>query len=272
MKHAVLLFALTALALAQQPANAPPVTEAQLVGTWVAVHRSLGGLGSIWEFMPGGTLRMSVGAIVEEPYRVEGHQLILPSGSTRPDAKPMITAIRFEGDYMFQSSTGSAQRREARFKRLTPARPGDPPIVGVWVLDAPAPEANQAALSAEGAGQEAGSRNAAALAEIARNTFHEFTRDGLAKIRVPMRTTAGSYDLSAQTFTLAAPAGDSRAPAKSGIFQLRDGLLVLAQPDDKSEDVYIRAGATLEELKRAGVSYGGKPADFSPARLEKTPR
>jgi hypothetical protein len=254
-------------ALAQQPSTASAPAESQVVGTWVAVHRSLGGLGSIWEFMPGGTLRMSVGAIVEEPYRLDGHQLLLPSGSTRPDAKPMITNIRFEGDYMFQSSPEVAPQREARFKRVSPVQPGDPPIVGVWELDKPA----SAATVTAGSGPEAASGNAA-LAEIAHNTFHEYTRDGLAKIRVPMRSTSGSYDLAAQTFTVLPPASDSRTLARTGNFRLHDGLLVLTQPDGKSEDVYVRADATADELKRAGVSYGGKAADFSPARLEKQPR
>ena len=41
----------------------------------------------------------------------------------------------------------------------------------------------------------------------------------------------------------------SGGKTQSGRLSLRDGLLVLAQPDGKSEDVYVRASATKEELK-----------------------
>ncbi len=232
-----LFFATTALAQ-----NA--VTEDQLAGTWVAVHRSLGGIGSTWEFQRGGKLRMTIGAIVEEPYKIKGNEIITPPGSTKPDAKPMMIRFRVEGDTMFWGEPG----REARLKRLTPAESGVPSIVGQWSMDAPA------TLATRPGEPPLDEKQREAMAQIARDTIHEYTRDGLAKVRVGMRSQDGTYDLAAQTFTL----GD-----KTGHFHLRDdGLLVLTQPDGKTEDVYIRSAATKEELKRAGVNYGGKPADL----------
>ena len=70
------------------------VAESQLLGTWVAAHRSTGGLGSMCTFMPAGKLEMSFGAIVESWYEINGEQLIEPSGSKMSTPYPLeLTTI-----------------------------------------------------------------------------------------------------------------------------------------------------------------------------------
>ncbi len=163
---------------------------------------------------------MSVGAIVEGWYRIEGDKLVLPPGTT--SGKPTVTPFRVEGDTLYEN--------EMRFLRVGKAAAGAEPIVGVWCAE---PQARAGELI-------------------------EYTRDGLIKFRLPMRTTLGTYDMVHQTFALE---GEAK---HGGRFRLENGLLVLTLPDGKGEDRFIRANATKEELKRAGVRYGDKPAELDP--------
>lgn len=69
MKKTVALFCLwTSCAAAQ---------DAQLVGRWRSVETSKGGIGAMYDFMANGTVQFSPGAIVPEPYRVEGERLTI---------------------------------------------------------------------------------------------------------------------------------------------------------------------------------------------------
>jgi len=220
-------------------------SEPQLLGTWVAVHRSLGGLGSMYTFLPNGKLEMSVGAIVEGWYRIEGDKLILPPATT--SGKPIVTPFRVEGDTLVE--------RETRYVRVGKATARAAPIVGVWRSESQATAASIMEQQRK-AGAAVDEKTAQAMADMYNHQFHEYTRDGLIKFRLSMRTTFGSYDRRNQTFTLEAKHG--------GRFRLENGLLVLTLPDGKGEDRFIRANATKEELKRSGVRYGDKPAEFDP--------
>ncbi len=64
--------------------------------------------------------------------------------------------------------------------------------------------------------------------------------------------------------TPAAKGATASSAKRDGRFRLENGLLLLTQPDGKREDAYIRTDATKEELKRAGVRYGDKPAELDP--------
>src|SRR5205814_4781926 len=103
--------------------------EASIVGNWVAVHRSNGGIGSLWEFNKNGTLRMGIGAMVDMPYKQEGDKLILPSVTTDPGAKPLISTIRIEGGMLTETPEG-AHEVPRKFVRSGPAKSGDASIVG----------------------------------------------------------------------------------------------------------------------------------------------
>jgi hypothetical protein len=243
----------------QSPQLSASVNEPQLLGTWVAVHRSLGGLGSMCTFLPAGKLEMSLGPIVEGWYAVDGDKLIEPPGSSLPDAKPSVTRFRVEGDTLYKKE-GSV---EMRYLRVGTAEAGAAPIVGVWHAD---PQATTASIMEQQrkAGRQIDGRAAQSMVYMVNHQFREYTRDGLIKFRLPMRTTPGTYDAASQTFAVASGDATASSAKRVGRFRLENGLLVLTRPDGKAEDAYIRANATKEEMKRAGVRYGDRAAELEP--------
>ena len=204
-------------------AQEKPLT--QLVGHWVAANRSKGGIGSIWEFKPDGTLIMAPGAVVDMPYKLEGDTLTLPPKRTGPDAKPQVLKIRFDGDAMDQEVSGSAgPPLKMRYIRITPAKGGEPPIVGKWKL-APLATANPNLSPTQLQMQQAYA-----------NASHTYTRDGILKLRIPFVFMRGSYDAKAGFFTV----NKTDGTVFKGTLRFRDGKLILVQPDGRSEDVYVR--------------------------------
>ncbi len=232
-------------------ASSTTVSESQLLGTWVAVQRSLGGLGSMCTFLAGGKLEESFGAIVEGWYKIDGDKLIEPSGTTLPDAKPSVMHLRIEGNTLYRRPEKGSD--ETALIRVGKPEAGAAAIVGVWRKERQVRPADILEQERK-AGRRIDERMAKAMADLDNREFHEFTRDGLHKFRLPMRTTPGTYDIASQTIRLTS-AGNLR-------FRLDSGLLVLI--DGQDEFKYIRADATKGELKRAGVRYGQKPAELDP--------
>ena len=208
---------------------APVAVENDLLGTWVAVQRSLGGLGTMITFLPGGKLEMSFGAIVEGWYRVDGDKLIEPPETI--NGKPTVSRFRIERDSLYLRCDG-CPGAETRLLRVGHAQAGAPAIVGRW-RDEPPP------------------KDAPAEEKAMSGAFREYTRDGLTKFRLPMNTEAGTYDLTKQTVTLQKPAH----------FRVENGVLILA---DGKEMKFVRSDATKDELKRAGIRYRDRPAELDP--------
>jgi hypothetical protein len=227
---AVFLVGAAATTAAQSPASSASErrVETSLIGTWEAVRRSGGAMGSVWTFLPDGKLEMRAGPMVESWYVVKGDQLIEPPESKAPGAAPQISRFRIEGDTLIKQQGNG----ELRFTRIGKAPVAATPIVGTWRIGNPG---NDARL--------------------------EYTPDGLAKVRIVLRTMHGTYDAMNKTFALTP---ENSNASRGGQFRLEGGLLVLTQPDGKTEATYIRAGATKEELKRAGVGYGNEPAQIDP--------
>jgi hypothetical protein len=192
-------------------------------GTGFPERTSKSGLGSIWDFKPDGSLTMTIGVVANGPYRLEGDTLILPPETTLPGAKPELITVRFEGDHLYERS-GDAEK-ELRFVRIKGGRPGDAAIVGVWKNDMPLP----------------GTKLDAAFKDA---TF-TYTRDGIAKMRVALRLSAGRYDTTNRTYSLdsrdlAGAKGQGQPTVVTGRFELRDGKLYLTEPGGQTEDVYVR--------------------------------
>ncbi len=152
---------------------AATLTQPQLTGSWVAVHRSSGGLGTILTFLPDSKLDANYAAIVETWYRTEGDKFVQPSGSSAPDAKDVVVRFHVEGNTLQFEPEGSLP---TRFTRVGNAVKGAPPIVGRWQVDP--------------------------------QRVIEYTRDGLIKVRYPMNTKSGTYDAAAKTFTLPDRSGE----------------------------------------------------------------
>jgi hypothetical protein len=202
------------------------VAQSQLLGTWVSVQRSLGGLGSTLAFLPDGKLERSFGPIVEGWYEIAGDKLIEPPSTV--NGAPRISRFRVEGDTLFiRSEKGSA---EARFTRIG-KKPESASIVGIWrPVEKP----------------QGDPRLAAALGREIR----EYTRDGLTKFRLPLQTQTGTYDVSSASIKLDRPAR----------FRLDKGLLIVMTAE--GEESFVRADATKEELRAAGIRYGDRPAEL----------
>jgi hypothetical protein len=96
------------IALAALLLLVPTPVESDLLGTWVTVQRSLGALGTMLTFLPGGKLELSFGAIVEGWYKVDGDKLIEPPGTI--NGKPIVSRFRIEGDTLHMK-TGCSDNR-----------------------------------------------------------------------------------------------------------------------------------------------------------------
>lgn len=207
------------------------VFKSDIVGHWVSVHRSEGGIGSMWEFKADGTLTMAPGAVVDMPYKIAADKLILPPGTAGPDAKPLVLAFRIEGDTLYESigdatANDGAARKDVKFVRVSMSKPGDQPIVGTWkTVDA------GCALPAEMKSREL-------LCDVFRNATYTFTKDGICKLRIPFKVVAGTYTVSdsrSGTFTVTSRPGTVFA------YRVAEGKLYLSQPPSgKTEDVYER--------------------------------
>lgn len=201
------------------PAEATPATIG-IAGKWVSVNRSMGGIGSMWNFKPGGVLTMSPAAIVDSPYKLQGDKLVLPPSTTEPNAKPQIAIVRFEGDTLVEKPQGEdAGSPEQKMVRTTPPVAGDPPIVGTWkpVMIGPAANHEQEAM------------RAAYL-----NATYTYTRKGILKLRVPFRVFTGTYNVAAGAFQL------KDRPGSTFHFRMKNGMLYLTRPDGHSEEACVR--------------------------------
>jgi len=181
----------------------------------------------MWEFKADGTLTMAPGAVVDMPYKIEGDKLILPPGTTGPDAKPQVYPFRIEGDTLYESiDAPAAAKKEVKYVRVSMSKPGDQPIVGTWkTVDA------GCALPAEMESRED-------ICNIFRNATYTYTRDGICKLRIPFKLVAGTYTVSdsgSGTFTVTSRPGTVFA------YRVAEGKLYLSQPpNSKTEDVYER--------------------------------
>lgn len=158
------------LALVLAVAGAPAAAET-LVGRWDAEARSRGGLATWWEFRADGTVSMSLGAMVDDRYRLDGDQLtLLPD--TAHAAEQKVT-VRITGDTL--TAGGQAMRR------VGGALPGAPPHVrGVWTYP------HYTGIPA----------------------YVEFTRDGRHLMRIPMVTQDGRFTRVGPRLRIAWTSGD----------------------------------------------------------------
>ncbi|MGH7267234.1 MAG: DUF5640 domain-containing protein [Candidatus Rokuibacteriota bacterium] len=154
------------LAVAEAPARAET-----LVGRWDAEARSRGGLGTWWQFRADGTVSMSLGAMVDDRYRIDGEELtLLPDTAHAAD---QTVTMRITGDTL--TAAGQTMRR------VGGASPGDPPHVrGVWTYP------HYTGIPA----------------------YVELTRDGRHLLRIPMVTQEGRFTRIGRTLRIAWTSGD----------------------------------------------------------------
>ena len=178
----------------------------RIVGKWESVARSYGGIGTTLEFHSDGTISLTPGAMVDFTYRLDRTRLVL--SFTDPgtgEVSENTVDVHITGDSMIQSDPKSGQ--ETRLVRLEGAKADTLPIVATWSFKH----------------------------YTGGTAFQVFTADGDAHLRVPFRTDAGTYTVSAETLTIVI---EGRDP-----WQVRyaiDGAMLALLSADGSREQYNR--------------------------------
>jgi hypothetical protein len=164
--HRSILFlcnAILAAAAGGQAALAP--VPGSLLGTWDAVARSSGGLGSTLSFGIDNSLTFAVGALVDMKYRHAGDSLFVidQEGDTR------ASQIKIVADTLIETRSRGAQKK----MRVGAAVAADS-LLGLWSYP------HYTGVTA----------------------FEEYTADGRLRLRVPVRTLRGTYVTAGQTAML----------------------------------------------------------------------
>jgi hypothetical protein len=132
------------------------------VGTWEAVARSPGGLGSTITFSPDNSLSFTLGVMVDMNYRHTSDSLFVTSaeGNLPP------ASVAFANDTLIVARSD----REQHEIRLGPKSSGDP-LVGRWTYQ------HYTGVAA----------------------YEEYTLGGEFRLRVPIRTLTGNYVVAGAT-------------------------------------------------------------------------
>jgi hypothetical protein len=127
-----------------------------LLGSWEAISRSEGGLGSTIAFAPDNTLTFTMGAMVDMSYRRSGDSLFV----TGPDGDLAPAKIAIVNDTLVITRNGRDQR-ETRIGTAV----ADNPLAGKWTY----------------------------LHYTGVPAYEEYTTTGAYHLRVPIRTLQGNY-------------------------------------------------------------------------------
>jgi hypothetical protein len=156
---------------------APTPRPTPLLGTWEAVNRSAGGLGSIMTFAPDNTLSYTLGAMVDMQYKRSRDSLYII------DPQNGINAFRvsINRDTLVMTNQG----REQKETRVGAPITGADPVVGRWTYQ------HYTGVPA----------------------FEEYTPGGEFRLRVPIRTLQGTYAVLGDSamLHLPGPGGGDRA-------------------------------------------------------------
>jgi hypothetical protein len=136
---------------------APPARSSPLLGTWEAVTRSVGGLGSTISFSADNTMSYTLGAMVDMKYKRARDSLYII------DPQNGVNAFQFSiiRDTLVMINEG----REQRETRVGAPVSGADPVVGRWTY----------------------------LHYTGVPAFEEYTPGGDFRLRVPIRTMQGTY-------------------------------------------------------------------------------
>ncbi len=172
----LLMPALLALNVAAgQVASAGRATP--LIGTWEAVTRSAGGLGSTISFAPDNTMSFTLGAMVDMKYKRARDSLYI--------IDPQNGVNAFKVSIMRDTLVMINQGREQRETRVGPPVSGTDPVIGRWTY----------------------------LHYTGVPAFEEYTPGGDFRLRVPIRTLQGTYAATGDSamLHLPGPGGGDRA-------------------------------------------------------------
>ena len=167
------LLALNVAAAQVAPAH-PPTT---LIGTWEAVTRSAGGLGSTISFAPDNSMSFTLGAMVDMKYKRARDSLYIIDPANGVNA--------FRVSIMRDTLVMVDRGKEQRETRVGPPLKGADPVIGRWTY----------------------------LHYTGVPAFEEYTPGGDFRLRVPIRTLQGTYATMGDSamMHLPGPGGGDRA-------------------------------------------------------------
>jgi hypothetical protein len=164
--HSPIIFLCGAMLAGAAAGQAGPAPAApSLLGTWEAVARSDGGLGSTLYFGSGNSLTFTVGALIDMKYRRVGDSLFV----TDQVGNARSSQTRIVGDTLFETKPKGVQKKT----RVGAAVRGDS-LLGLWTYP------HYTGVAA----------------------FEEYTPDGQLHLRVPVRTLKGNYVTAGETAML----------------------------------------------------------------------
>jgi hypothetical protein len=156
---------------------APPVRSTALIGTWEAVTRSAGGLGSTISFAPDNSMSFTLGAMVDMKYKRARDSLYIIDPANGVNAF-RVSILR---DTLVMVNQGKEQRET----RVGAPLKGADPVIGRWTY----------------------------LHYTGVPAFEEYTPGGDFRLRVPIRTLQGTYATMGDSamMHLPGPGGGDRA-------------------------------------------------------------
>jgi hypothetical protein len=156
---------------------APPARSTSLIGTWEAVTRSAGGLGSTISFAPDNSMSFTLGAMVDMKYKRARDSLYIIDPANGINAF-RVSILR---DTLVMVNQGKEQRET----RVGAPLKGADPVIGRWTY----------------------------LHYTGVPAFEEYTPGGDFRLRVPIRTLQGTYATMGDSamMHLPGPGGGDRA-------------------------------------------------------------
>ena len=156
---------------------APPSNPSMLIGTWDAVTRSAGGLGSTISFGTDNTMSFTLGTLVDMKYKRARDSLYI--------IDPQNGVNAFRVSVMRDTLVMINEGREQRETRVGPPVSGADPVIGRWTY----------------------------LHYTGVPAYEEYTPGGDFRLRVPIRTLQGTYAAMRDSamLHLPGPGGGDRA-------------------------------------------------------------
>jgi hypothetical protein len=203
--------------LPRPEAKLTPLSESDIVGKWESVNRSKEGIGTTMEFSADGSAAISMGAMVDSAYKLEGNVLseTFLDAETRK-VSTRTSEIEVKGDTLTLKDTSS--HSEQKMDRVSRGAPGDPPVVGKWSWNHPS-------------GKVATS---------------EFTKDGQLLVRLPLRTDKARYQLKGDSLILSFEKFEPQVKK----IRVEKDLLIVSSTGGGLGQTYQRVRGSAEQVQK----------------------
>jgi hypothetical protein len=217
----------TGVALAQTnvPASANLPDAALLIGTWDG--RTLDGMGATLSFRDDNSMTFSPGAMIDFTAKPQGNELVATVAF--PGAPSKSVRIRVDGDHMIYTVNNAPPEH---WVRLGKAVAGQPSYAGKWAID-------QSVPTPADKKKKKNKKSDYTISEMAetRNSMRMvITPEGKARLRVPMRSDFGAYNVQANKLIM-----QYGGKVWVATFRFNEGTLYLLRRGEDDEIAFERA-------------------------------